>query len=256
MKNQQKGKTSQDFYDNFATLHDLMLPIEQRLSTTNFFKKILEKSANKQEILDCACGTGIHIILFSRLGYKVDGMDLSKGMVAQAKKNTKKYHIKTKIVTGDFRKIDKSYTKKYDIVSCLGNSLPHLFEEKDIKKSLTQMYKALKLNGKIILSQRNYDKVLREEKRAELRQSGDYTFLYIYDYYKTKVVFNIIVGIKGNNDTSFKTFKTEYNPITTTKLESYLKKIGFKNIRFYNPEAKNFKFDQSKDDFFTVIAQK
>jgi ubiquinone/menaquinone biosynthesis C-methylase UbiE len=252
------SKSTAQFYNHFASIHDKMLPIEQRLSNTSFFTHIFKKTAKASKILDCACGTGIHVILLSKLGYRVDGMDLSPGMVQQAKKNLQTFQVKATIKTGDFRKIGALWNKKYEVVACLGNSLAYMQSQKDVKKALKEMFRVLEPNGMFMMSQRNYDKLLQDKKKYTVTQKDEYTFLYIYDYLKENVIFNIIVGRTKNHHTTFQTFKTIYRPILQKDLVNVMKEVGYKNIRFYNQDNRKglFKFDTKKDDFFTVTGTK
>ncbi|MFA6549794.1 MAG: class I SAM-dependent methyltransferase [Candidatus Gracilibacteria bacterium] len=253
------SKLNAKFYNNFASIHDIMLPIEERLFGKSFFEYIFKKNSKKNEILDCACGTGIHVILLSKLGCKVDGMDLSSGMIKQAKINLKKFNIKADLKVGDFRKIKSVYgEKKYDVVACLGNSLAYMQTEKDLKKALGEMFNALKPNGMLIISQRNYDKLLKDKKKYNAIQQDKFTFLYIYNYLKRKVVFNIIAGVTNNNHTTFKTFKTTYNPILQKDLKKHMQEMGCRNIKFYNQgnEKEYFKFNKEGDEFFAITGVK
>ena len=144
-------KLNDKFYKDFAGLHDIMLPIKNRLSGRSFFKYILKSIPSNSEILDTACGTGIHLIITSKLGYKVYGMDLSPEMIAQANKNVKKDRIEAVLKVGDFRKISSTYKgKKFGTVMCLGNSIAYMKNKQDLRKALKSMYEVLKPNGLII----------------------------------------------------------------------------------------------------------
>lgn len=251
-----EGKINLGFYNKFAQYHDIMLPINERLNYTGFLKYYFKNF--KGNILDCACGTGVHLIFFAKMGFKIFGSDISFGMLAQARKNLKAYSVKSDLKICDFRLLKEKYKKEsFDFVVCLGNSLPHLFGKKNVIKALKSMYKVLRKRGKLVISLRNYDKLISQKKKYDLIDKDDNIFLYLYEYLPNKLIFNIIAGIKDNKKIQFKTFKTEYNPISKKRLQSYLLEIGFKNISFFsfNEKAK-YTFDIKNDDHYFVIAEK
>lgn len=62
----------------------------------------LEKNAT---ILDLACGSGRHSILFAQLGYKVTGIDLSENLLSIAKDNSALLNLKIEFIRKDIRKL-------------------------------------------------------------------------------------------------------------------------------------------------------
>lgn len=247
-------KINLEFYNKFAQYHDIMLPIDERLNYAGFLKYYFKNL--KGNILDCACGTGVHLIFFAKMGFKISGSDISSGMITQAGKNLKAYSVKSDLQICDFRLLERKYKKEsFDFVVCLGNSLPHLFGKKNIIKALKSMRSILKKGGKLVISLRNYDKLISQKKKYDLINKNDNTFLYLYEYLPNKLIFNIITGIKDNKKIQFKTFRTEYNPISKKQLQDYLPEIGFENISFFGFNKKTkYAFDIKNDDHYFVVA--
>ena len=148
MKTHLNFKTKKEFltkYDSIAKDYDL-----QR-STTFEDKKVLKEQLNivhqiikknkPKKILEAGCGTGRILAPLVDKGYKIEGFDLSKNMLAQLlKKNSK---IKTKI--GDIEKIPyKSNT--YDLVY----SITVLIHLTDFEKGFKEMYRVTKKKGLVV----------------------------------------------------------------------------------------------------------
>jgi ubiquinone/menaquinone biosynthesis C-methylase UbiE len=91
-----------DVYKKFAYDYDEFGSIDEYLGAEKtFFEELFQRNAVKS-VLDCACGTGQHLYMFSEMGLRVSGSDYSESMLEVAKRNLEK-HGKT-ITTGSYSK--------------------------------------------------------------------------------------------------------------------------------------------------------
>ena len=67
-----------EFYD--LLYHDKVYP-EEAAFVARLLDRCLSKPVAQTEILDIACGTGRHAQEWARMGYRVEGSDLSTEMV-------------------------------------------------------------------------------------------------------------------------------------------------------------------------------
>ena len=231
-----------------------MVSLENRIKReSNFLKKIIKEN-NIKTVLDCACGTGHHIIMLRQLGYEIEGSDLSPAMIGETQKNLKKYGIETTIRVSDFKNLLNNFKNTFDAILCIGNSLPHLLSEQEIFEALSSIYRLLNNKGILILEQRNYDKLVKNQERffpVSFRENE--VFFYVLDYYPSKIVFNVI-DLETDNK-KFKVFSTEYYPLFTEKLGNILKNLGFKDMMFYQDHEFNT-FDKNSSDQMIIICQK
>ncbi|MFX1521167.1 MAG: class I SAM-dependent methyltransferase [Promethearchaeota archaeon] len=243
-----------DFYEEFVNSYDRLVSLENRIEReSNFFKRIFSEN-NVKTILDCACGTGHHVIMLKQMGYTVIGSDQSPSMIKQAKINSEKYGIRTSFQIADFRNLTNVFHENFDAIVCVGNSLPHLFSDEDLTKAICEMYYVLNKNGILIIDQRNYDKLVKKRQRFfPISFRDDEIFLYVLDYFPNKIVFNIIViEIEKRK---IKTYSTEYNPLKKRKLISMLQMTGFKDMKLYQDHEFN-DFDLENSDNLIIVCKK
>ena len=225
------------FYDLLSPDFDLMVSWEKRLKNeAPFFQKLFEENKVKK-ILDLACGTGHHSTFFAKSGYEVTGVDLSEKMLQIARKNAKGVSG-VRFVKAGFLDVYPKLKDRFDAVICLGNSLPHLLSQKDLKKTLLNIYNLLNPGGIFILQNRNYDKILKKKIRFMApniveTQDGRVVFFRLVDFLKDKVLFNLATFRQKEGKWSFQTKSTYLRPILRKEIENLLIGQGFKEQKFY-----------------------
>jgi ubiquinone/menaquinone biosynthesis C-methylase UbiE len=109
------------------------------------FIKECEESDLERTVLDC--GAGGHfppLFAFHELGYKTNGIDLSKEQLQRAHDFSQKRKIDLKIIKGDMRALpfnDATFSFIYSY-----NTIFHM-TKKDMKKAVTEMDRVLKPGG-------------------------------------------------------------------------------------------------------------
>src|SRR5690606_416228 len=103
--------------------------------------------------LDCACGTGQHLLMLAQSGYNVWGSDYSKSMLEVAHKNLHKKGYNIPLYQCDFRFLEQIFNITFDAIVCLTNSLPHLHTDEDLLTALSSMKNRLNKNGLLVLTQ-------------------------------------------------------------------------------------------------------
>lgn len=242
------------FYEDFIEKYDSLISWKNRFEKDSKFFKALFSKHKVKKVLDCACGTGQHVVMFEQMGFSAKGSDLSPAMIKKAKINAKKYGVKSTFKVADFRSLSKTFNEKFDAIICVGNSLPHLLNDKDLTKSLNEMYKLLNKNGILIMQQRNYDMLVGKKKRFfPMSIRKDEVFFYVLDYFPDKVVFNV-VNLETKSG-KFNVYSTDYNPLKKSHISKLLRKSGFKNLEFFG-NHKFKKFDIKNDDVLVFICRK
>jgi len=144
------------YYDESSESYDssfeiVQLKIETALAW-RFIKKFLPKNLNAQ-ILDAGGGTGRFAIPIAQLGYHVTLLDISQGMLDQAKKKIDKENIQEQIdiTKGDITNL--TFPNDYfDYILCEQDTLSLL---KDPEIGMREFYRVLKSGGKLLVAVAN-----------------------------------------------------------------------------------------------------
>lgn len=125
----------EDIYDPFySEIYDELFKSEVKNEFECMFihKDYLKPYQGKVNVLDLGCGTGEHMRILSRYGHNIEGIDLSKYMVKQAKKKTDKKNVNYKIA--DFHTANIYKTREFSHILCLFHTIYY-------SPNLTQLFK-------------------------------------------------------------------------------------------------------------------
>ncbi len=187
-----------NLFSAFAEHYDRMINWESRLQREIPFYKKIFTDAGAGKILDTACGTGRHGILFSSWGMEVHAVDSSGEMISKAKENAKNAGVNVSFRKVSIEELDKEFSAGFDVVTCMGNSLPHIRTSGELRKVFTAVANVLKPGGIFTLQIRNYRRVLeKNEKYMPLNSFADkgkeYIYLRITEPGEDMVTFSILV---------------------------------------------------------------
>lgn len=134
--------------------------------------KIINKyKPNSRTILDLACGTGRHSLIFGKKGYSVIGVDKSKKMIDIAMDkddySTRPGLDNVLFKVGDMKNFDLNY--KSDIVLSLFESLGYVTKQKELEKVLKNINKHLKRGGLFIVDLINGERALKSDTKIKIR---------------------------------------------------------------------------------------
>lgn len=142
-----------DPYEKFAYDYDEFGPIEEYLGDEKTFFNRIFTEHGVRNVLDCACGTGQHLLMLAQSGFNVWGSDYSKSMLEAAQNNLQKRNYNIPLSQCDFRFLEREFDTTFDAIVCLTNSLPHLHTDEDLLTALRSMKNRLKKNGLLVLTQ-------------------------------------------------------------------------------------------------------
>ncbi len=142
----------EDLYEKFAYDYDEFGSIDEYLGDEKTFLNKIFSVHGVKNVLDCACGTGQHLLMLAQSGYNVWGSDYSKSMLEVAYKNLQERNYNIPLHQCDFRFLEQEFDDKFDAVVCLTNSLPHLHTNEDLLIALRSMKNRLNKNGLLVLT--------------------------------------------------------------------------------------------------------
>jgi SAM-dependent methyltransferase len=143
----------QTYFDSdYFKVYDI--PEERTRKEVDFVVEALEVEPPAR-ILDLACGHGRHSIEFSRRGFPVTGLDLSRIFIDKARHDAEAAGVDCEFVVGDMREIP--YADQFDAVVILFTSFGVFADEADNQKVLDASAKALKAGGRFLIDTMNRD---------------------------------------------------------------------------------------------------
>lgn len=138
-----------DNFNLYAKYYDLLYRDKDYNAEVNYLNTLIDKfgEISNKKLLDLGCGTGIHANIFSKSGYEVDGVDMSRKMIEQAKSryvgNLALSFFQSDIT--EFR-----IEKQYDVVTSLFHVISYQNSNIDLLKAFKTAYYHLKKNGLFI----------------------------------------------------------------------------------------------------------
>jgi len=228
-----------NLFDEFSSDYDKMVNWAKRLEREGpFFRRVFEENGVRR-VLDLACGTGHHAVMLARWGLEVTAMDISGPMVERAKAASFAAGVKVEAREGGFLDFRERVQGKYDVVLILGNSLPHLLAKEEVVRCFKDVAGVLNHGGRLIIQNRNYDKVLKEKARFMPLNtwSGpdgeEKLFLRFMDFQAELVNFNLVTLHKKDGQWSYHVNTNQLRPITSNELGAALREAGFKETAWY-----------------------
>ena len=151
-----------DFYDGFTEDYHLVYEdwnaaVDRQGAALDRLIRAIHK--NPVDVLDCSCGIGTQAIGLARLGYRVQGMDISERSPARARVEAARLGVDISFAACDFRDL-KPVQGTFDVVISCDNAIPHLLTDDDLSHAFRAMRSKLRPGGLLLISVRDYDKAL------------------------------------------------------------------------------------------------
>ena len=133
-------------YHSLAKYYDLIYRFKENEKESEKLRDLIErkKEVPGRELLDVACGTGGHLQHLRR-HYSVTGMDLSREMLALARKKCPGVEL----VPGDMISFDLK--RKFDVVTCLFSSIGYVKTYRNLERTISSFSKHLRQGGLLLI---------------------------------------------------------------------------------------------------------
>lgn len=151
------------FYDEFADDYHLAYggdwdtAVEAQSAALD--ELIRDLAPDAHTVLDCSCGIGTQAVGLAKLGYRVVGGDISSREIERARREAQRLGVEARFLVADFRDLS-GVEGHFDVVISCDNAIPHLLNESDVPKVLTQMYAKTRPDGLLVITMRDFDRAL------------------------------------------------------------------------------------------------
>jgi glycine/sarcosine N-methyltransferase len=196
----------------------------------------------------------MHAIALAKQGYVTAGADLSSGMIQRAKQNAQEAGVKVDFEIVGFGSLTQTFGQgAFDVVLCLGNSLPHLLNLTDLNAALADFASCLRPGGLLLIQNRNFDAVLANhdrwmEPQMHQENSREWLFLRFYDFEPEGLInFNVVMLTRGVGEAWLqRVSSTLLYPLREAELVQGLNGAGFQhNDRYGNLAGTPFSIQSS-----------
>lgn len=220
-----------NFYSSISKYYDQIFPLSQ--DQLQFILSSTQPVKDKN-ILEIGSGTGNLAIALAAEGANISGLDYNQEMVDQA--NSKITDLSTPNINFqmiNMLDINKTFVKgTFDAIICVGNTLAHLDNIKEVNSFITKARLLLNNKGKLLIQIVNYDWVLKNNiEFLPTKDNNDICFERKYKQQNSKILFETTLTIKKSNKTIQNT--EVLLPILKNNIVDILKDHQFSKINYY-----------------------
>jgi 2-polyprenyl-3-methyl-5-hydroxy-6-metoxy-1,4-benzoquinol methylase len=243
--------TPEEFYDTLADQYDGMTQFSVRLHKQKELLASVLQTLPANTVIDMGCGTGVHAIALALLGCDATGVDISENMLVRARVHAADAGAAVRFLQGDF--LTTAPSAPFDLLLCLGNSLPHL-ESRAVLVAVLRHWRALCApGGHVLIQLLNYRRVLeRRERIVNIRRSGGDTIIRFYDFLDDALQFNILTVREAGGSMTHSLQSTRLIPFVESDFVSAASAAGFSDVRTYDSLAFN-PFSDAGTDLVAVL---
>jgi SAM-dependent methyltransferase len=161
----------EEFFDGHAPVYMDNVFTKNTLREVDFIIEEL-KLPPACSILDIGCGTGRHAIEFARRGYKVTGVDISSGMLAEAEKAARKAGVEVVWIQADATKFTSSTLFDAALCLCEGAFCLLTLDDDPFEHDLSilrNIYASLKPGARLIMTTLNGCRMIRQYTQEDVK---------------------------------------------------------------------------------------
>jgi len=201
------------------------------------------------KILDMACGSGRHAIIFAKKGFDVTAVDLSKRLLSEAKENAEQNHVKIDFVLSDI--LDFETTKRFNLNLNLFTSFGYFDNDEDNFRVILKAYELLSNGGYFVIDYFNKNYLLKNLIPTSVFSENGLRITQNRFIEGNRVRKNIIIENGGSTEEFYESVRLYgYDEMLT-----YIKKAGFNIFNEYGDYNGN-NFNKESSPRFIVIAEK
>ncbi len=223
-----------DDYSGWAFEYDLFGEIDNINADERGMLDALLNECGTSSVLDCACGTGQHIVMLSQLGYEISGSDYSAAMLDVCRSNLDRLDISAELKQCDYRELEHAWPQRFDAVLCMTQSLNHMHTQKDLLAALTSMRARLRPGGLFVATQSTAHRTLGDEYRINLIvNNADFTRLLLRDIDGPFQTIRVVDIFHSGGRSEMKTHEIRIRLLLDDDYTELLEAAGFSEIRLY-----------------------
>ncbi len=176
------------------------------------------------KILDMACGSGRHSIIFAKKGFAVTAIDLSKRLISDAKTNANQNDVKINFIVSDILKFQTS--KRFKLTLNLFTSIGYFDNDEDNYQVILKAFHFLEKGGYFVIDYFNKKYLTANLIPTSVFSENGYRVTQNRSIHKNRVIKDIMIEQNG----SIEEFYESVRLYSYDEMLDYFKKAGF----YYN----------------------
>ena len=223
-----------DSYAEWAADYDLFGEIDTLNVEERAFLDRTLAACGATTVLDCACGTGQHLVMLSRLGYEVYGSDFSEEMLAVCRANLQSRGIGAETKHCDYRALESVWDRRFDAVLCMTQSLNHMLTHDDLVAALASMRGRIRPGGVLITTQSTTHRTLKDDFRFDLVVNNrDFSRVFARDIEEHFQTVHMLDVFHGEQRRGMERHDIRIRIILDEEYRALLQEAGFAKINVY-----------------------
>ncbi|HEX6390359.1 MAG TPA: class I SAM-dependent methyltransferase [Solirubrobacteraceae bacterium] len=155
-------------YDTIADVYEFLVP-DELLSPRGSAEAFAQHVAPGARVLDCACGTGALAVGLALRGHEVVATDASAAMIARTARLAAANATSVGAAVCTWEALpERGWDASFDVVFCVGNSLPHAVGRDGRRAALHAMAGCLRAGGVLVVTSRTWEQVRADGTRLQV----------------------------------------------------------------------------------------
>lgn len=155
-------------YDTIAGVYEYLVP-DALLSPHGSAEAFAPHVEPGARVLDCACGTGTLAVGLALRGHEVVATDASAAMVARTARLAAANGVALDASVCTWNALPgRGWQETFDVVFCVGNSLPHAVGRGGRRAALHAMAGCLRAGGRLVVTSRTWEQVRAAGSRLQV----------------------------------------------------------------------------------------
>ena len=201
------------------------------------------------KILDMACGSGRHAIIFAKRGFGVTAVDLSRRLMSEAKENAIQNDVKIDFVLSDI--LDVETTKRFNLALNLFTSFGYFDDDEDNFRVILKAFDLVTEGGYFVIDYFNKEYLLKNLIPTTVFSENGLRITQKRSIQENRVVKNI--SIDGNG--LVEEFYESVRLYSYDEMIAYIKMAGFIILKEYGDYYGN-NFNKESSPRLIIFAKK
>ncbi|MBN1971740.1 MAG: methyltransferase domain-containing protein [Candidatus Delongbacteria bacterium] len=212
---------------------------------------IIENGGERTNVLSIACGTAEELSYFHQLGYQIEGLDISEGMLEVARE---------KLPFAEFHHSNMtnfSLEDKFDNIVSTFDSINYILDDEELEKCFRSVHKNLNREGLFLFDFNTLYTFIHEWEGVRSEIGDDYEIIYESKFNYDNMIADVDIRFYMKNEDGVDFFEERHREkgYTYDMIKKSLIKSGFKVIKIV-PFFKKRKGQETNIDRYQVVARK